>query len=59
MKAASSGGSTAIAVRGENTICFVAQKKVPDRLIDPSSMTSLFRITDSVGCLMLGIARKY
>ena len=29
--------------------------KVPDRLIDPTSMTCIYRITDSIGCLMLGL----
>jgi 20S proteasome subunit alpha 1 len=29
-----------------------------DRLIDPTSLTNIFRITDSVGVLMLGLMRK-
>mmetsp|Transcript_27346 Transcript_27346/g.54738 ORF Transcript_27346/g.54738 Transcript_27346/m.54738 type:complete len:245 (-) Transcript_27346:63-797(-) len=55
MKAATSGGNTAIAVRGEKTAAFITQKKVPDKLIDPTSLTSIYRITDTVGCLMLGL----
>ena len=54
MKAATGGGNTAVAVRGENSAVLITQKKVPDRLIDPTSITSIFRITDSIGCLMLG-----
>lgn len=59
MKAATSGGNTAIAVRGEKSAVFITQKKIPDKLIDPTSVTSIYRITDSIGCLMLGLARKY
>lgn len=44
-----------MAVRGENTAVIITQKKVPDRLIDPTSITNIFRITDSIGCLMLGM----
>jgi len=55
MKAATGGGSTAIAVRGENSAAFIIQKKIPDRLIDPSCLTSVYRINDSIGCLMIGV----
>ena len=58
MKAATSSGNTAVAVRGASTSAFITQKKVPDRLIDPTSITSIYRITDTIGCLMLGILRK-
>lgn len=36
----------------------VMQFWVQDRLIDPSSLTNIFRITDTVGVLMLGLLRK-
>mmetsp|Transcript_4308 Transcript_4308/g.3864 ORF Transcript_4308/g.3864 Transcript_4308/m.3864 type:complete len:245 (-) Transcript_4308:49-783(-) len=55
IKAALSGGNTAVAVRGANSAVFITQKKVPDRLVDPSSISSIYRITDSIGCLMLGL----
>lgn len=55
MKAATSGGNTAIAVRGANSAAFITQKKIPDRLIVPTSLTSVYRITDSIGCLMIGM----
>lgn len=74
LKAAVSGGNTAVAVRGATSSAFITQKKVsllsviiisviitiiitkvPDRLIDPTSMTCIYRITDSIGCLMLGL----
>ena len=55
LKAATSGNNTAIAVRGLNTACFITQKKTPDRLVDASYLTSIYRITDTIGCLMLGL----
>lgn len=55
IKAANGGGNTAVAIRGENSACFITQKKVPDRLIDPTSVTNIYRITDSIGCLLLGL----
>jgi 20S proteasome subunit alpha 1 len=74
MKASTSSGNTAVAVRGASSAAFITQRKVPvrsqcaivlckiylcgqDRLIDPTSMTSIYRITDSIGCLMLGLLR--
>lgn len=53
-KAATSGGNTAIAVRGSDSAVVVTQRKVPDRLIDPTSLSSIYRITDAIGCLMIG-----
>jgi 20S proteasome subunit alpha 1 len=53
-KAATGGGNTAVAVRGKDSAVIVTQRKVPDRLIDPSSVTSIYRITDDIGCLLLG-----
>ena len=55
MKASVLSGNTSIAVRGAKTAAFVTQKKVPDRLVDPSSVTSIYRVTDGVGCVMLGL----
>lgn len=47
-------GLTGVAVRGKDSSCVVTQKKVPDRLMEPSSVTHLFAITESVGCCMTG-----
>jgi len=55
IKAANSGGNTAVAIKGRDCACFITQKKVPDRLIDPTSVTNIYRITDSIGCLLLGL----
>ena len=55
IKAATSQGNTAVAVRGAKSACFITQRKVQDRLVDASSVTSIYRITDSIGCLMIGL----
>lgn len=51
-----SSGLTGIAVRGANSAVVVTQKKVPDRLMDPSSVTSVFNITPKIGCLCTGMS---
>ena len=53
-KGATAGGNTAIAVRGKECSVIITQRKVPDRLIDPTSVTSIYRVTDSIGVLMIG-----
>jgi len=53
---------TAIAVKGEDTVCLVVQKKVPsqqlqqDQLLDPRCVTSLYNVTDYVGTAVVGMA---
>jgi 20S proteasome subunit alpha 1 len=48
-------GNTAIAIRGKDCVCFVTQKKVPDKLTDPSSVTNIHKITPSIGMLVTGL----
>lgn len=55
IKAADSTGLTAVAVRGKDSCALVIQKKVPDRLIDPDSVTYVYQITEKIGCLMTGL----
>jgi 20S proteasome subunit alpha 1 len=55
-KAVKAAGNTTIAVRGDNTVCVVTQKKVPDKLIDPTSVSHLHKITDSIGIAVPGSA---
>lgn len=51
---AAQSGLTIVAVRGEDAVAVVTQKKVIDRLLEPSSVTHLFAITDKVGCCVTG-----
>mmetsp|Transcript_63463 Transcript_63463/g.200719 ORF Transcript_63463/g.200719 Transcript_63463/m.200719 type:complete len:247 (-) Transcript_63463:610-1350(-) len=54
-KAVKAPGITSIGVRGKDCVCVVTQKKVPDKLLDPTSVTHTFKITKFVGCMMTGI----
>ena len=54
-KAVKSSGLTSIGVRGRDAVVVVTQKKVPDKLVDPTSMTCMYRITERIGCLATGL----
>jgi 20S proteasome alpha/beta subunit len=54
-KAVKAAGNTTIAVRGDDTVCVVTQRKVPDKLIDPSSVSHMFKITDFIGLAATGM----
>lgn len=54
-KAARSSGLTAIGVRGADSCVIVSQKKVPDKLLDPTSITHIFKVTDKIGCVCNGL----
>lgn len=53
-KAISGSGHTSLAVRGEDSSVVITQKKVPDKLLDPDSISHIFNITPSIGCVMTG-----
>ncbi|GMH34067.1 hypothetical protein BSKO_01901 [Bryopsis sp. KO-2023] len=55
-KAVKSSGNTSIGVRGKDCVCVVTQKKVPDKLIDPTSVTNLHKVTKRVGMLLTGMS---
>eukprot|EP00798_Chlamydomonas_sp_ICE-L_P026076 gene26076-11779_t len=55
-KAVRTSGVTSIAVRGKDSVVFVAQKKVQDKLIDPTSVTRIFKITKFLGMLVTGLS---
>ena len=47
-------GLNTIAVRGKDCAFVLTQKKVPDRLMKPESITSMFQITEEIGCCITG-----
>ena len=51
---AAQSGLTVVAVRGQDSVCVVTQKKVLDRLMAPSSVTHLFALNDKIGCCVTG-----
>ncbi|ORX33809.1 20S proteasome subunit alpha 1 [Kockovaella imperatae] len=55
IKAISGAGITAVAVRGKDTVAIITQRKVPDKLLDPDTITHIFQITPTIGCVMTGL----
>ena len=47
-------GDTSIAVRGLDSVVVCSQKKVPDKLIVPTSKTNIFNISDTCGAIVVG-----
>ncbi|KAK5582866.1 hypothetical protein RB653_004455 [Dictyostelium firmibasis] len=54
-KAIKTGGLTSVGIRGKDCVVVATQKKIPDKLIDPKSVTSLYKLTDYIGCVQTGI----
>ena len=53
--AQTASGLTSVAVRGADACVLVTQKKVADKLIDPSSVTHVYKVTEKVAALMTGL----
>jgi len=54
-KAIANSGMTSVACRGDDAAVVVTQKKIPDKLLDPATITYLFHITKTIGCVMTGL----
>jgi 20S proteasome subunit alpha 1 len=55
LKAVKLSDITAVAAKGTDSVVVVVQKKIPHVLIDPSSLTHMFRITEHVGACLVGL----
>jgi len=53
--ASSASGLTGVSVRTNNCCVVVTQKRVPDRLMEPTSVSHTFTITPKIGCLVMGM----
>lgn len=47
-------GLTSVALKGTDVAVIATQKKIPDKLIDPATITHMHRITKNIGCVMTG-----
>lgn len=54
-KAVKQAEVTSVAAKGQNSIIVAVQKKVEDKLIDPSTVTHMFRISEHVGACLVGL----
>jgi 20S proteasome subunit alpha 1 len=55
-KAVKLPGTTAVAVRGTQCVCVAVQRKLPDRLVEPDSVSSAARISEQHGVVFAGLA---
>eukprot|EP00300_Choanocystis_sp_HF-7_P031648 c41192_g1_i1.p2 GENE.c41192_g1_i1~~c41192_g1_i1.p2 ORF type:complete len:274 (+),score=63.37 c41192_g1_i1:55-822(+) len=54
-RAARTSGATSIGLRGRDSVVLVTQKKIPETMIDPDTVTNVFTLSSSgLGCVMTG-----
>ena len=53
-KAAAGFGQTSIAIRGKDSVVVCTEKKVPDAMIHPDSVSHVFNIADDIGAVIIG-----
>jgi 20S proteasome alpha/beta subunit len=54
-KAINAENVTSLGLRGKDCAVVITQKKVPDKLMVADSVTHLFQITPTIGCVMTGL----
>lgn len=54
IKSVSNCGTLAVCLRGKDSVVMVAQKKVPEKLMDRDYVTNMYKITQKIGCLAIG-----
>lgn len=54
-KAVNQGAMTSIGLRGKDCAVVITQKKVPDKLLDPSSVSHLHKVSENIGAVMTGM----
>lgn len=50
---------TSVGLKGDEISVVATQKKVPDKLLDGSTMSHLFQLTSNIGCVMTGMIGEY
>mmetsp|Transcript_3978 Transcript_3978/g.3887 ORF Transcript_3978/g.3887 Transcript_3978/m.3887 type:complete len:248 (-) Transcript_3978:92-835(-) len=53
-KAINSSNITSIGVTGKDSAVLISQKKIPDKLLDPETVSYIFKITPSIGLVATG-----
>ena len=54
-KAIANAGYTSVGVAGKDCVVLVTQRKVPDKLVDPKTVSHMFALNAKLGCVMTGL----